>query len=52
MPSLTRETVAHHTGAGERRRGPRAGRTSWTWTGVAERVAQPCLVVTGERWTA
>jgi dienelactone hydrolase len=46
MPSLTRETVAHHTGAAsdaEARR--RAGELNLD--GVAERVSAPCLVVTG-----
>jgi 2,6-dihydroxypseudooxynicotine hydrolase len=48
MPSLTRETFAHHSGArdqGEARE--RAGRLSLA--GVAERISQPCLVVTGRR---
>jgi pimeloyl-ACP methyl ester carboxylesterase len=48
MPELTRETIAHHTGAsneGEARR--RAGELNLD--GVAEQVGQPCLVVTGER---
>ncbi len=47
MPSLTRETVAHHTGAAsdaDARR--RAGELNLD--GVAERVSQPCLVVTGK----
>ena len=46
MPSLTRETIAHHTGAdsdAEARR--RAHRVNLD--GVAEQVRQPCLVVTG-----
>jgi 2,6-dihydroxypseudooxynicotine hydrolase len=46
MPSLTRETVAHHTGAGsDDEARERAGRL--TLEGVAERVRQPCLVITG-----
>ena len=48
MPELTRETIRHHTGAGDaadaRRR---AGELNLD--GVAERVKQPCLVVTGRR---
>jgi pimeloyl-ACP methyl ester carboxylesterase len=48
MPELTRETVAHHTGARsivEARERARA----LDLTGVAEQVRQPCLVVTGRR---
>jgi dienelactone hydrolase len=48
MPDLTRETIRHHTGASDaadaRRR---AGELNLD--GVAERVEQPCLVVTGKR---
>jgi 2,6-dihydroxypseudooxynicotine hydrolase len=47
MPSLTRETFTHHSGAcdeGDARR--RAAELSLA--GVAERVTQPCLVVTGK----
>jgi pimeloyl-ACP methyl ester carboxylesterase len=47
MPELTRETIRHHTGAADaadaRRR---AGELNLE--GVAERVEQPCLVVTGK----
>ncbi len=48
MPELTRETICHHTGAtdaADARR--RAGALSLE--GVADRVEQPCLVVTGKR---
>ena len=48
MPDLTRETIRHHTGAtdaADTRR--RAGELNLD--GVAERVEQPCLVVTGKR---
>ncbi|MGH2870599.1 MAG: alpha/beta hydrolase family protein, partial [Solirubrobacteraceae bacterium] len=48
MPELTRETIAHHTGASDQadaRR--RAGELNLE--GVAEQVRQPCLVVTGAR---
>jgi 2,6-dihydroxypseudooxynicotine hydrolase len=48
MPSLTRETFMHHSGASsEADARERAARLSLA--GVAERVAQPCLVVTGKR---
>ncbi|MGZ4310506.1 MAG: alpha/beta hydrolase family protein [Solirubrobacteraceae bacterium] len=48
MPQLTRETVAHHTGAtGDADARRRAGELNLA--GVAERVSQPCLVVTGRR---
>jgi 2,6-dihydroxypseudooxynicotine hydrolase len=47
MPQLTRETIRHHTGAADaddaRRR---AGELNLE--GIAERVRQPCLVVTGK----
>jgi 2,6-dihydroxypseudooxynicotine hydrolase len=47
MPELTRETVAHHTGAdGESEARRRAHELNLE--GVAERVSQPCLVVTGK----
>ena len=46
LPSLTRETIAHHTGATDdadaRRRAQQLD-----LAGVAERVRRPCLVVTG-----
>lgn len=46
MPELTRETVRHHTGAGDMAQArQRAG--ALTLDGVAEQVRQPCLVVTG-----
>jgi 2,6-dihydroxypseudooxynicotine hydrolase len=48
MPSLTRETFIHHSGAsGEGDARERAARLCLA--GVAEQVAQPCLVVTGRR---
>jgi 2,6-dihydroxypseudooxynicotine hydrolase len=46
MPELTRETIEHHTGAD----GPDDARRrahELNLDGVAERVRQPCLVVTG-----
>jgi len=48
LPSLTRETIAHHTGAASPEEA-RAKAAELTLAGVAERVAQPCLVVTGRR---
>src|SRR5579884_1968029 len=46
MPSLSRETFTHHSGAsGEDDARERAAKLSLA--GVAERVQQPCLVVTG-----
>jgi pimeloyl-ACP methyl ester carboxylesterase len=46
LPSLTRETVVHHTGASsEAQARTRAGELNLD--GVAERVSVPCLVVTG-----
>lgn len=48
MPSLTREAFVHHTGADSEAQGrERAG--ALNLAGVAERVRQPCLVVTGRR---
>jgi 2,6-dihydroxypseudooxynicotine hydrolase len=48
MPSLTRETFIHHSGAvDEVDAHSRAAALSLA--GVAEQVAQPCLVVTGRR---
>ncbi len=47
MPALTRETIAHHTGAGD----PELARlraAELNLAGVAERVTQPCLVITGK----
>ncbi|HWE11337.1 MAG TPA: alpha/beta fold hydrolase [Solirubrobacteraceae bacterium] len=47
MPQLTRETIVHHTGAdGDAQARRRA--QELTLDGVAERVEQPCLVVTGK----
>jgi dipeptidyl aminopeptidase/acylaminoacyl peptidase len=46
MPSLTRETVAHHTGAGSDEEA-RTLAHELNLDGVAERVSQPCLVLTG-----
>jgi 2,6-dihydroxypseudooxynicotine hydrolase len=47
MPSLTRETFTHHSGAtGEDDARERAAKLSLA--GVAEKVRQPCLVVTGK----
>jgi 2,6-dihydroxypseudooxynicotine hydrolase len=46
MPQLTRETVAHHTGAKDEVDARRAAQ-ELNLSGVAERVSQPCLVVTG-----
>lgn len=46
MPSLTRETFTHHSGAADEIEGRRlAGQIALR--GVAEQVRQPCLVVTG-----
>jgi 2,6-dihydroxypseudooxynicotine hydrolase len=46
MPQLTRETIAHHTGADDDAQARRRAH-ALNLEGVAERVAQPCLVVTG-----
>jgi dienelactone hydrolase len=46
MPALTRETVRHHSGAGDMAQARERAR-ALTLEGVAERVKQPCLVVTG-----
>jgi 2,6-dihydroxypseudooxynicotine hydrolase len=46
MPQLTRETVVHHTGAANEVDARRAA-ARLNLSGVAERVSQPCLVVTG-----
>jgi dienelactone hydrolase len=47
LPELTRETIAHHTGAAS---GADAHRRAHDLNldGVAERVQQPCLVLTGK----
>jgi dipeptidyl aminopeptidase/acylaminoacyl peptidase len=46
LPSLTRETLQHHTGAGSPEEA-RAKAGELSLEGVAERIAQPCLVITG-----
>jgi 2,6-dihydroxypseudooxynicotine hydrolase len=47
MPSLTREAFIHYSGAGDEAEGrERAARLNLA--GVAERVRQPCLVITGK----
>lgn len=46
MPGLTREAFIHHSGAGDEGQARRRA-AELTLAGVAERVAQPCLVVTG-----
>jgi dienelactone hydrolase len=46
MPELTRETIRHHTGAGSEADARRRAH-ALNLDGVAERVRQPCLVVTG-----
>jgi pimeloyl-ACP methyl ester carboxylesterase len=46
LPSLTRETVQHHTGAGSPGEA-RERALELSLAGVAERIAQPCLVITG-----
>ncbi|HET9719849.1 MAG TPA: alpha/beta fold hydrolase [Solirubrobacteraceae bacterium] len=48
MPELTRETVQHHTGAADAAEA-RERAAALNLTGVAERVTQPCLVITGQR---
>ena len=48
MPSLTRETVVHHTGAASEAQA-RERAHELNLAGVAERIEQPCLVVTGKR---
>ena len=47
MPELTRETIAHHTGADSPDDARRRAH-ALDLDGVAERVAVPCLVVTGK----
>jgi 2,6-dihydroxypseudooxynicotine hydrolase len=48
LPSLTRETFAHHSGAADDAQArERAGKLNLS--GVAEAVQQPCLLVTGRR---
>jgi 2,6-dihydroxypseudooxynicotine hydrolase len=46
MPELTRETVAHHTGA-QTAEDARRFAEALDLDGVAQRVRQPCLVLTG-----
>jgi 2,6-dihydroxypseudooxynicotine hydrolase len=46
MPSLTRETFIHHSGAGDEAEA-RERAAQLSLAGVAEKVEQPCLVVTG-----
>jgi 2,6-dihydroxypseudooxynicotine hydrolase len=48
MPGLTREAFIHHTGARSEAEG-RARAGALDLDGVAQRVTQPCLVVTGRR---
>jgi dipeptidyl aminopeptidase/acylaminoacyl peptidase len=48
LPSLTRETLQHHTGASSQEEArSRAGELNLA--GVAERITQPALIVTGKR---
>jgi dienelactone hydrolase len=47
MPELTRETIAHHTGSADATQA-RARAAELDLAGVAERVSQPCLVITGK----
>jgi 2,6-dihydroxypseudooxynicotine hydrolase len=47
MPSLTRETFTHHSGASDPD-DARERAAKLSLAGVAERVQQPCLVVTGK----
>jgi dienelactone hydrolase len=47
MPALTRETVAHHTGAADESEARRRAH-ELNLDGVAQRLEQPCLVVTGK----
>ena len=48
MPELTRETIGHHTGASSMAQA-RERAQALDLDGVAQRVTQPCLVITGER---
>jgi 2,6-dihydroxypseudooxynicotine hydrolase len=48
MPPLTRETFMHHSGASDEA-DARERASAMSLAGVAEQVAQPCLVVTGKR---
>ena len=47
MPSLTRETFTHHSGASDQDEA-RERASQLSLAGIAERVAQPCLVITGK----
>jgi dienelactone hydrolase len=47
MPELTRDTVAHHSGAADETDARRRAH-ALDLEGVAQRVKQPCLVVTGK----
>jgi pimeloyl-ACP methyl ester carboxylesterase len=46
LPSLTRETIQHHTGASSPEEA-RERAAALSLAGVAEQIAQPCLVITG-----
>src|SRR5919107_5158472 len=46
LPSLTRETIQHHTGAGSAEEA-RERAAALSLDGVADRIDQPCLVITG-----
>jgi 2,6-dihydroxypseudooxynicotine hydrolase len=46
LPSLTRETIQHHTGASSPEEA-RERAAALSLAGVAERIVQPCLVITG-----
>jgi 2,6-dihydroxypseudooxynicotine hydrolase len=48
MPPLTREAFMHHSGAADEREA-RDRAAELSLAGVAERIDQPCLVVTGRR---
>jgi pimeloyl-ACP methyl ester carboxylesterase len=46
LPALTRETIEHHTGASSPEEA-RERAAALSLAGVAERIEQPCLVITG-----
>lgn len=48
MPELTRETIAHHTGAADPGQA-RERAQALDLSGVTERIDRPCLVITGGR---
>jgi 2,6-dihydroxypseudooxynicotine hydrolase len=48
LPSLTRETLQHHTGTSSEE-GARSAAAELNLAGVAERITQPALIVTGKR---